>query len=103
DVPFAEDELNTTLQLTAVGQTSGLTAQTTFTDAGITSFTLDFPANGATYNAAGYAAGVTLGGGRTLPGNSIAGGVNFDNSSTAGRAVAVSIKRNTDNLYWDGT
>ncbi len=33
-VPFDQDELNATLQLTATGQTSGLPAQTTFTDAG---------------------------------------------------------------------
>src|SRR6266849_4649171 len=32
DVPFDQDELGATLQLTAVGQTSGLTALTTFTD-----------------------------------------------------------------------
>src|SRR6266568_3024753 len=34
DVPFDQDELGATLQLTATGQTSGLPAQTTFTDAG---------------------------------------------------------------------
>src|SRR5438128_516919 len=34
NVPFDQDELGATLQLTATGQTSGLTAQTTFTDAG---------------------------------------------------------------------
>src|ERR1044071_6188121 len=34
DVPFDEDELGATLQLTATGQRSGLTTQTTFTDAG---------------------------------------------------------------------
>ncbi|HXU77487.1 MAG TPA: hypothetical protein VN794_13020, partial [Methylomirabilota bacterium] len=32
DVPFDQDELDATLQLTATGQTSGLIAQTTFTD-----------------------------------------------------------------------
>src|SRR6266446_5518092 len=36
DVPFDQDELNATLQLTATGQTSGLVAQATFTDAGVT-------------------------------------------------------------------
>src|SRR5439155_13866238 len=34
DVPFDQDELGATLQLTATGQTSGLTAQTTFSDSG---------------------------------------------------------------------
>src|SRR5712691_358595 len=42
DVPFDQDELGATLQLTATGQTSGLTAQVTFTDSA--SLTLN-PAN----------------------------------------------------------
>src|SRR5438552_3757099 len=48
DVPFDEDELGATLQLTATGQTSGVTAQTTFTDGNIIT-AVTFPAN-ASYN-----------------------------------------------------
>src|SRR5213075_1669126 len=100
---FTEDLLDTTLELTSIGQTSGLKAQATFTD-GVVSISVDFPADGGTYNAAGYAAGLNLGGGISLPGNNIGGQVKWDNNTTDnGRTVVVRIQRNSDSLYWDGS
>src|SRR6266850_1394374 len=52
DVPFDEDELGATLQLTATGQTSGLVAQATFTDASSGALTTVSAANLAPASAA---------------------------------------------------
>src|SRR5437016_1933928 len=52
-VPLDEDELGATLQLTATGQTSGLTAQATFTDASL-STAVTFPISGTSYNTSTY-------------------------------------------------
>src|ERR1044071_3230444 len=43
--PLDQDELNSTLQLTATGQMSGLTAQTTFTDANCKGATVSDPSS----------------------------------------------------------
>src|SRR5919109_1736988 len=55
-----------------------------------------FPADQAGYTTATFNAGNGTAGG------DIAGTVNYDNGST-GRSTAVSIKRNSDNLYWNGS
>ncbi|HMI99090.1 MAG TPA: S8 family serine peptidase, partial [Gaiellaceae bacterium] len=60
------------------------------------SISVVFPANSTSLNTAGYNA---LNG---TPGGDIGGTVNFNNSSTS-RTIGVSIKRNSDNQYWNGS
>jgi len=52
-VPVDEDELDATLLLTADGQSSGLHAQTTFTDATLNSVTVDAASGPVTYGTGG--------------------------------------------------
>src|SRR6185503_13106067 len=92
---FSDELLNTTLELTATGQSSGLIAKTTFADS-IGGPSVAFPVNNTTYNTSSYNAGNSTAGG------DIGGTVNYDNGSL-NRTISVSIKRNNDNLYWNGS
>jgi hypothetical protein len=65
-----------------------------YTAGSITSVAVTFPANSGNYNATTYAAG----------GGNINGTVAWSSNTTdSGRGVSVSIKRNSDNLYWNGS
>src|SRR5207249_2633594 len=55
-----------------------------------------FPVNATTYTTASFNAG------NSTPAGDIAGTVNYNNNST-GRTIAVSIKRTSDNTYWNGS
>ena len=88
----------------ATGELSGV-ATTTFTDA-ITAFSVRFPADNTMYSPTSYNAGCIGGGCGGCAGQTaaICGGVNFDKDSTVpSRVVDVSIKRNSDGLYWNGS
>ncbi|MDB4920734.1 S-layer family protein, partial [Mucilaginibacter sp.] len=90
-VPLDEDEIGATLQLTAVGQTSRTTAQTTFTDAASSNLAITSSPSPGTYGGTiTLTATLTKGGGAGIGGEPITFKFNGSGGTTVGTAITSS-------------